>query len=79
MKVELRYFGMLAEETACSREQIEVDPGVSIQTVLNLLEERYPTLRDKLFSVALDMEISPEETLLEKECELALLPAFAGG
>ncbi len=77
MKLTIKYFGLIAEITNCSEEQMEF----SGKTVLELKEQlfqKYPTLKLKDFQIAQDNELVENEIEIIG-IEIALLPPFAGG
>ena len=77
MNLKIKYFGLLAEITDCSQE----DLYFSKATVSELLEElfvKYPKLKEKDFQVAQKLEIVSKESVIS-ESEIALLPPFSGG
>jgi len=77
MTIEINYFGMLAEVTGCSSENIRVSEG-AISHLKGILLEKYPELQNKDFRMAQNQELVSEDTLLTGQ-EIALLPPFAGG
>jgi sulfur-carrier protein len=77
MKLNIKYFGLLAEITHCSEETI----SFSKETVADLLAEliqKYPELKTKDFQVAHQHEITHKDTKITNP-EIALLPPFSGG
>ena len=77
MKLNIKYFGLLAEVTGRDEEILDFDQSTVAQ-LLDILYERYPGLSDKDFQVAQNHEIaSPGDTL--SYGEIALLPPFSGG
>lgn len=77
MQLNIKYFGMLAEITQCSAEDLEFSRS-SVTELLNLLFEKYPDLEAKDFQVAQNNTIVSRETLVTN-AEIALLPPFSGG
>jgi molybdopterin synthase sulfur carrier subunit len=77
MKLNIKYFGSLAEITHCSEETLLF----SKETVAELLTElfqKYPELKDKDFQVAHQYEIVHRDARIT-DPEIALLPPFSGG
>ncbi len=80
MQVEIKYFGMIAEKTAKSSEKITFDKDVSLIELKENLETQYPSLKAMHYTFAVDMELTSDfEQKISRDCEIALLPAFAGG
>ncbi len=77
MKLNIKYFGLLAEVTQCAAEVIDFS-GSSVSELLELLFEKYPILENKDFQVAQNQKIVSIDTLVS-EHEIALLPPFSGG
>jgi molybdopterin synthase sulfur carrier subunit len=47
--------------------------------LLEYLYEKHPGLKQVTFRMAVNKELVTENTNLDKECTVALLPAFSGG
>lgn len=77
MKLNIKYFGMLAELTQCSEETMVVE-ATTIDELLEQLFDKYPGLQEKDFQVAQDQQIVLKENNITAS-ELALLPPFSGG
>lgn len=77
MNLKIKYFGLLAEITKCNEETLEFSK-TSVSDLLEMLFEKYPSLKEKDFQVAQNLEIISKETILSKN-EIALLPPFSGG
>ena len=77
MDITIKYFGMLAESTGTSEEQIPFSGG-TVAELMESLYSKYPVLRSMEFKVAVDQKISTEEDLISNQ-EIALLPPFSGG
>lgn len=77
MKLNIKYFGLLAELTACSEEELDIAEG-SVSHLLLVLYEKYPDLRSKDFQVAQRQEIVSKDSPITGQ-EIALLPPFSGG
>ena len=77
MILTIKYFGLLAEITGCSEENIEFS-GESISDLRSVLFQKYETLKIKDFQIAQDNELTSNETRVTAT-EIALLPPFAGG
>jgi sulfur-carrier protein len=77
MKLNIKYFGLLAEVTRCDEETITFSKS-SVLELLDVLFEKYPNLKDKDFQVAQNHEIVSMDNLVNSN-EIALLPPFSGG
>ncbi|AXT53584.1 MoaD/ThiS family protein [Aquimarina sp. BL5] len=79
MELKVLYFGMIAEATGCKEEIILLRSGTTIDQLENLLKDKYENLQHLSFKVAVDKEITANDTLLNPNNEIALLPPFSGG
>lgn len=77
MKLNIKYFGVLAEITQCNEEALEFSKS-SINDLLNILFDKYPAIKVKDFQVAMNNEIVSKNSIIS-EPEIALLPPFSGG
>lgn len=79
MLVTVKYFGMILEQVHLAHETLELKENTSIQELESLLLERYPSLENMTYNIALNLSITDKTTLLKDGDELAFLPPFAGG
>ena len=79
IKVEIRYFGMIAEAVSLTNEEILLEEESSTDAVLEYLYKKYAALKEKRFEVALNQKIITKNELITSACEIAILPPFAGG
>lgn len=77
MTINVKYFGLIAEITACEKETILFAKS-NVSEFLELLYKKYPNLENKDFQVAQNQELVTQDALITGN-ELALLPPFAGG
>jgi molybdopterin synthase sulfur carrier subunit len=77
MTINVKYFGLIAEITACEKETILFRKS-NVSEFLELLYKKYPNLENKDFQVAQNQELVTQDSLITGN-ELALLPPFAGG
>lgn len=77
MKLNIKYFGLLAEVTHCSEEQIKFTGG-EIKELLEIIYLKHPELKDKEFQIAQNNTITNDKAEISST-EIALLPPFAGG
>lgn len=78
--IEVKYFGAVAEKTKCEFEKLSFSEELSLQKLLQNLEEKYE-FESLTFSVAVNQKIvskSVDYTLQTSDI-VALLPPFAGG
>lgn len=77
MQVEVKYFGMLAEITACNTEQLVIS-SQDVSGLKKALLDKYPGFKNKDFRIAQNQELVEDTALLTGQ-EIAVLPPFAGG
>lgn len=77
MNINIKYFGVLAEKTACQEEQIDFESG-KVSDVMKLIIKRHPNLKSEEFQVAQNKSIVNREVSVDGT-EIALLPPFSGG
>lgn len=77
MQLNIKYFGLIAEITACNEETLEIS-NATIGQLKDILIAKYPELKTKDFQVAQNHEIVSNDAIVTSE-ELALLPPFSGG
>jgi molybdopterin synthase catalytic subunit len=80
VKIRVKMFGSLAQATGSREEEIELD-GECAADVLRAVGERYPEAAHVLdrVSVAVNLEVVPEDRVLAPSDEVALLPPMSGG
>lgn len=80
MKLNLRYFGMVAETTSKNDEIFEIEnPVFNVNDLTNYLFEKYPQLTKMTFRIAVNQTLQEKDFNLRNEDEVAVLPPFAGG
>ena len=77
MKIQLKFFGQLAE--VIGKSQMEVAEIYSTDSLINKMLIDYPKLHNYKFLVSIDKKIVNENKALESGHEVAFLPPFAGG
>lgn len=78
--IEVKYFGAVAEKTKCEFEKLSFSEELSLQKLLQDLNEKYE-FESLTFSVAVNQKIvSKTSDYTLQTCDIvALLPPFAGG
>ncbi|HEV7347883.1 MoaD/ThiS family protein [Telluribacter sp.] len=79
MTLSILYFGMLAEATGHPSETWEVTDPLSVGQLREQLLQKYPSLRDRKFQLAVNQQVADPATPIDTNAEVALLPPFAGG
>ncbi|CAM3423775.1 MoaD/ThiS family protein [Flavobacterium chungbukense] len=78
--IEVKYFGAVAEKTKCEFEKLSFSEEISLQKLLQNLNEKYE-FESLTFSVAVNQKIVSKvaDYTLQTSDIVALLPPFAGG
>ena len=81
MTITVRLFAILRERIGVDQVPITVAEGATVQTVIALLIQTNPPLRDLLprAAFAVNQEYVPSSTPLHDGDELAVIPPVSGG
>lgn len=79
MILNIKYFGRIVELTNSEGEQFEMEEVMNLIEFKSWLVERYPSMHAESFQIAVDQELKSADYRIEQDCELAILPPFAGG
>jgi len=77
MRINIKYFGQIAEITKIEEEQLEFS-GSLVSDLLETLNSKYEVLKTIDFKIAQNQELVSISTKLTG-AEIALLPPFSGG
>ncbi len=78
MKLNVTYFGMIAEIVNCATEIIELDYDKRCN-FRHIIEEKYPEVTKIEYKIAINQQLTDMIESNHDELEIALLPPFAGG
>ncbi|WP_339653285.1 MoaD/ThiS family protein [uncultured Salegentibacter sp.] len=73
----VKAFGMIAEKLP--EQEFEFPKKKDTEELLNSLYNEYPDLKELDFSLAVNQQLIQQNTSLEGDEEIALLPPFSGG
>ena len=80
MTVKIKFFALGKDLVGQSELEKQVDPGTTIESLLNELKKEYPQLeRLKSFMVARNMVYSDLQTEINEGDEIAIIPPVSGG
>ncbi len=74
--MNILYFGQLVDITKTAQE--ELSDCKDLNALKIMLEEKYPLLKEKAYIFSVNQKIV-QETSLNNEDEVALMPPFSGG
>ena len=76
-KLKIKLYGYLADDLG---DMLEIDHLNTLGELLSFLNETYPVLSNKRFSIAINRSLENDmQKKINCSDELALLPPFAGG
>lgn len=75
--MEIILFGQLAD--IAGTQKIEVEPVSNTHELSHLLEARFPGLAGLRYMIAVNKQLVTEQTLLQGNETIALMPPFSGG
>lgn len=79
MIIRVKYFGAIAEATGLEEETLDMSSiGKELNDLRDHCLEKYITVRDLSFKLAVNQSIQDEHVLQDGD-EVAFLPPFAGG
>jgi molybdopterin synthase sulfur carrier subunit len=77
MEISVLFFGELAEIAGASK--IAVQNMEDTTSLSEWMTEKYPTLKNRTYRIAVNKEVISEKRNLKTGDEVALLPPYAGG
>ena len=77
MKIELLFFGQLKDIVGC--QNIEFEHNGDIASLKEILYQRFPSLKNSKFSVAMNNRLVMDHNFIEQNAEIAFMPPFSGG
>ncbi len=78
-RMELKFFGMLAEVTGKTELEIQNFEGKTVADVKAFVETEFRQLKKMTYKIAVNKRIVSETEVLNPTDEVAFLPPFAGG
>ena len=79
MKVQITYYGMLAELVARTEEEMQMASHSTTTDLKDELYTKYPQLVSTSFKIAINNTLVTGTSALQSNMQIALLPPFAGG
>jgi molybdopterin synthase sulfur carrier subunit len=80
MQINLKYFGLVADQTKKKDEVIFFEGNsITLLEVQTRLHEAYPELTSTLYFFAINQTLIHGDSVVNNLDEIALLPPFAGG
>jgi molybdopterin synthase sulfur carrier subunit len=77
MKINIISFGSIAEKI--TEQVFNLNDVVDTDQLKNYLETRYPSLKAKKYTLALDSHQVQQNTSLSDGATVAIMPPFSGG
>lgn len=80
MKINVLFFGMLADKAGNKKVSIEIDkPNATVADVISTVREKIKTLPEGKFLLAVNEEQAEPSTSISDKDEVAIMPPFSGG
>ncbi|MCX2743852.1 MoaD/ThiS family protein [Mangrovivirga sp. M17] len=78
MKINIKYFGMIAEAAGKNEETLEISEGMSVSDLKDQQIKKYQIPDPESVQLAVNQDLESSVELNEGD-EVAFLPPFAGG
>ena len=75
----VKYLGKISEITLVDENEITIETVMPVLEFKKLLETTYDQLSNESYKIALNQELVEDDYLITEDCEIAILPPFAGG
>ena len=77
MEIKVLLFGSLTDIVGAT--EMIVDTENTIQSLRKKVTNKFPGMKNKIYAIAINSEITSEEKELKEGDEVAFMPPFAGG
>jgi len=77
MEVNVLFFGQLKDISG--KDNLVIHDIDNTDSLVNVLKQKFPGLTRRTYVVAVGNEIIQDNTLLQPNATVALMPAFSGG
>lgn len=79
MKVEVKFFARCREIVGEKIKEVEVEEGMKIQDLIDLLLTTYPELKKEKLIISLNHKYAPLNANVKENDEVAVFPPVSGG
>jgi molybdopterin converting factor subunit 1 len=79
MKVEVRFFARCREIVGAKRTELEIEDGMMLNELKELLIQEYPDLKKQKLLLSLNHTYAGPEAKLKEKDEIAVFPPVSGG
>ena len=79
MKVEVKFFARCREIVGEKIKELEVEEGMKIQDLIDLLIKEYPDLKKEKLIISLNHKYAPLNAKVKEQDEVAVFPPVSGG
>ena len=80
MKLKILAFGIVKDIFGAASNEIEIDTTISIAGFKDILEQKYPGLKNiSSYAVAVNNEYASEDIMITEKDEIAIIPPVSGG
>ncbi len=75
--MKVKVFGRLTE--ICGSSLVEIDTVESVELVKEIMENKFPVLKQQNYIVAIDKVIARSSNVVKPDSEIAFMPPYSGG
>lgn len=80
MQIELLFFGIIEDIVGMRSKKMSLETSTTVEELNNHLQELFPALkRQANYAMAINMEYATNETVINNNDVVALIPPVSGG
>lgn len=80
MQIELLFFGIIEDIVGTRSKKMSLETSTTVEELNNHLQEQFPALkRQANYAMAVNMEYASNETVVNNNDIVALIPPVSGG
>lgn len=80
MELKILFFGITTDITGCNTRTLNCDENITIKDLKTILISSYPDLKNiNDFAIAVNEEYAEDETVLQLNDVVAIIPPVSGG
>ncbi len=80
MQIELLFFGIIEDIVGVRSKKMSIDTSITVEELNSNLQVQFPALkRQSNYAMAVNMEYASNETIINNNDVVALIPPVSGG
>jgi len=79
MKIHVKYYAAVRDIIGLSKEDIDVEEGIQLDSFVNIIKEGYCDIKDLVLLVAVNEKYAKPDKILTEGDRVALFPPVSGG